>query len=98
MTMNPERWQKIQQLYHAAMERDESQRAAYLGEACAGDDALRREVESLLLHEKGAKSFLDAPAVEVAARIFEENTDQSMIGRQLGSYRVVSLIGSGGMG
>jgi eukaryotic-like serine/threonine-protein kinase len=44
------RWQQIKQLYHAALERKESQRAAYLHEVCAGDDALRREVESLLAH------------------------------------------------
>jgi hypothetical protein len=42
--MTPDRWQKIERLYHAALEREESERAAYLAGACAGDDALRREV------------------------------------------------------
>jgi eukaryotic-like serine/threonine-protein kinase len=93
-----DRWQQIEQIYHAALTRDDAKRAAYLQEACAGDDDLREEVESLLLHEKGAKSFLDAPAMKVAAKMFAENSGQSMIGRQLGAYRVVSLIGSGGMG
>ena len=46
--MTPERWQQIQELYHAALKREPSQRAAFLKEACAGDEALRREVESLL--------------------------------------------------
>ena len=96
--MAPERWQKIEQVYHAALEREESQRAAYLHEICAGDEAMRREVESLLRHEKGANSFLDAPAVEAAAKMLGEERDQSMIGRQLGSYQVVSLLGAGGMG
>src|ERR1700674_1738864 len=93
-----DRWQQIEQIYHAALERDEVERTAYLEEACAGDDALRQEVESLLLHEKGAKSFLDAPAMQFAAKMFDQNPGPSMVGRQLGSYRVISLIGSGGMG
>ncbi len=45
--MPPERWQRIERLYHAALEREESQRMAYLQEVCAGDDALRQEVGSL---------------------------------------------------
>jgi serine/threonine protein kinase/Tol biopolymer transport system component len=96
--MKPERWQKIEQLYHAALERQENQRAAFLHEVCAGDDALRRDVESLLLHENGANSFLDAPAMEVAVKMLGEEQGQSMIGRQLGAYQVVSLLGAGGMG
>ena len=63
------RWQQIEQLYHATLERDESQRAAYLHEGCAGDDALRREVESLLQREKWADSFLESPALDVSSFI-----------------------------
>ena len=46
--MKPERWQKVEEIYHAAPEREPAQRATFLNEACAGDEALRREVESLL--------------------------------------------------
>ncbi len=46
--MTPERWREIERLYHAALERDAAERAAFLNEACGGDEALRREVESLL--------------------------------------------------
>ena len=49
--MTPDRWKKIEEVYHSAREREESQRAAFLEEACTGDDALRREVESLLAYE-----------------------------------------------
>ena len=49
--MAPDPWKKIEEVYHSAREREESQRAAFLNEACAGDDALRREVESLLACE-----------------------------------------------
>src|SRR5579862_1756865 len=96
--MTSDRWQQIEKLYHEVLERDEPVRAAFLAEACSGDIALRQEVESLLLHEKGAKSFLDVPAMKVAAKILDGNSGQSMIGRQFGSYRVVSLLGAGGMG
>ena len=97
--MTPERWQKIEQLYHAALEREESQRAAYLAGACAGDDALRREVEALLGQSKGTDQFLETPALEVAAQALADDQSQSsLMGRQLGSYTVLSLLGAGGMG
>jgi eukaryotic-like serine/threonine-protein kinase len=91
-------WQKIEQLYHAALEREESQRAAYLREVCTGDDALRREVESLLAQQIAAESFLEAPALEVAARAVAKESRQSLNGQQLGCYKIVSLLGAGGMG
>jgi eukaryotic-like serine/threonine-protein kinase len=93
-----DRWQQIEQLYHSALEREGNQRAAFLKEACAGDDALRQEVESLLAQEKGAESFLEAPALEAAAKMFNGEQGPSLIGRQVGCYQVISLIGAGGMG
>jgi len=93
----PERWQQVERLYHAALARDANQRAAFLHEACAGDGALRNEVESLLAQEKGA-TLLEAPALEVAAKMFGEHRGQSFIGRQIGAYRIISLLGAGGMG
>ncbi len=49
--MKPERWQKVEQIYHAALEREPDQRATFLNEACGGDESLLREVESLLAQE-----------------------------------------------
>jgi serine/threonine protein kinase/Tol biopolymer transport system component len=96
--MTSERWQKIEQLYHAALEREEGQRATYLLEACVGDDELRREVESLLAQEKRTDGFLESPALEGTARAMELNLRQSLNGQQLGTYKIVSLLGAGGMG
>jgi eukaryotic-like serine/threonine-protein kinase len=96
--MMQERWQQIEQIYHAALEREESQRAAYLHEVCAGDDALRREVESLLAQEKRGDGFLESPAVEVAAKMLAMDAKRSLSGQQLGSYIIVSMLGAGGMG
>ena len=59
--MTPERWQKVEQIYHSALEREPVQRATFLNEACAGDESLRREVESLLAQEGATGSFLEAP-------------------------------------
>ena len=103
--MASDRWQQIEKLCHSALELEEGQRAAFVREACAGDDELRQEVESLLAEDKGA-SFLEAPALEAAARIFAEDCGlvadptKTVIatGTQLGPYRIEAQIGAGGMG
>src|SRR5437870_5853992 len=96
--MPAERSQRVEQLYHAARERDPRERATFLAQACAGDDALRREVESLLAEDTGVHSFLETPALELARKTSGEDRGQSMIGRQFGPYSVVSLLAKGGMG
>ena len=66
--MKPERWQQISQLYHAALARDGEERTAFLEDACAGDESLRQEVDSLFAHQRTAEGFLAAPALEPAAQ------------------------------
>src|SRR5262249_16991760 len=75
--MTPERWRRIERLYHAALERDTDERAAFLADACAGDEALRGEVESLLRCDVRAENFIEAPALEVAARLRAEEQMRS---------------------
>ena len=96
--MTPDRWQKIERLYHSAREREDSQRVAFLDEACAGDEVLRREIESLLAEEKEAKGFLESPALEIAAKKIAQDQNRSLIGQRLGSYQLACLLGAGGMG
>jgi serine/threonine protein kinase len=98
ITMKPEHWRQIEQLYHAALERAEAERSAFLDEACAGDEALRREVESLLAFDKQAEQFIEAPPDDVATSMLTEEQARSMVGRTLGAYQVLSLLGAGGMG
>ena len=74
--MTPERWQCIERLYHTALERDTDERAAFLADACAGDEALRCEIESLLRCDARAENFIEAPALEVAARLRAEEQTQ----------------------
>jgi serine/threonine protein kinase/Tol biopolymer transport system component len=97
--MTPERWQKIEQFYHSALERDVGLRAAYLQEVCAGDDSLRLEVESLLAQDSSAQGFLEKPVVEAAGKMLADQQRQSsLLGRQLGAYKIISSLGAGGMG
>src|SRR5437867_840590 len=72
--MKPERWREVEQLYHAALARAASERRTFLLEACAGDEALRQEIDSLLAHERTADGFFSVPAVEVAAELMAEDS------------------------
>ncbi|MCI0353081.1 MAG: tetratricopeptide repeat-containing serine/threonine-protein kinase, partial [Acidobacteriales bacterium] len=96
--MKPERWQSIERLYHAALEREAGQRAAFLEKACAGDDSLRQQVESLLSFEGRAESFIETPAVEVAAKVIADDSTTGVVGKTFGHYQILSLLGKGGMG
>jgi serine/threonine protein kinase len=86
--MVPERQRQVEQVYHAALERRSDQRAAFLDQACAGDAALRKEVESLL-------SF--AGNVGVAAQASASSATADVI-RTLGRYELLEKIGHGGIG
>jgi len=96
--MKRDRWEKIEELYHSALERNADDRAAYLSEACGGDEALQREVQSLLLQEQRGDSFLEEPAIQGLAKGMSADANQSLIGRKVGSYQVIALLGAGGMG
>ncbi len=100
--MTPERYQRIGQLFDEALERAPEDRAAFLDEACgpeACDDAgLRAEVEKLLDHHSESEEFLSRPAMRVAADLLAQNQDPFAPGAQIGSYRILSLLGVGGMG
>jgi len=93
-----DRWQQIKEIYHSALEREGDDRAAYLREACAGDEALQQEVQSLLLQEQRGNSFLEEPAINGLAKGLKVGVTQSLIGRKVGSYQIISLLGAGGMG
>ncbi|HKQ76882.1 MAG TPA: protein kinase [Blastocatellia bacterium] len=96
--MAPERWKKVETLYLAALEREADERDAFLAEACAEDESLRREVESLIHFHERADNFIEAPALEVAAQLEAESQKHSLIGRHIGPYQILSLLGAGGMG
>ena len=94
--MTPERWKRTEELYHAARARSPEQRAAFLAEACAEDEALRREVESLLSEPESDDGFLAEPPLVMPAHIVSDLAP--MTGRSLAGYHLEALLGAGGMG
>ena len=92
--MNPERWRKVEELFHAALERAPEARPAFLDGASSEDADLRRQVELLLVKQEQAGSFLEIAAVEDLT----VTAPASLVGRQFGPYRIVSPLGAGGMG
>ena len=95
--MDAERWRRINELFHAALERDPGSRDAFIDEACAGDPALRTEVLSLVRMHSGP-GVVDRPAVEADPGLLLTGDDDPLIGRRLGPYEVTGLLGRGGMG
>ena len=92
--MDPERWQRIERLYHAALTRQGQARAAFLADACAGDEAMRREVEALLDTPATAEGLFATPALAVAAQVASEPVASVLTGRQLGVYQLQERIGA----
>ena len=95
--MKPERWKQVDQLLDAALELPPEKRAAFLDQACAGDEELRKKLDALLASDDGAHSFLEKPALEVAAKTLMDQKD-SMSGQTIGHYKIISRVGAGGMG
>src|SRR6266545_5195378 len=93
----PNRWSRVEALYHAARERDAGERAAFLDAACEGDAQLRRDVESLLA-QPTTDGFLGVPAMAVAAQMITSSGNSMLTGRRIGAYQIQTLLGAGGMG
>jgi eukaryotic-like serine/threonine-protein kinase len=105
--MDSDRWKQIDSLLQSVLERPPEERDAFLRHACASDEILEREVRSLLTAQQQAGSFLENPAIEVAARSLarRQNKDKdaqkngdSRITRKVSHYRVIDKLGGGGMG
>ena len=86
--MTPDRWRQISRVYHDALMRGASDRAGFLHEACAGDDALQQEVASLLANESRAAGFLSEPALAGAAEIVTHTGGTRLTGRRIGVYQI----------
>ena len=98
--MTPERWKQIDELAQSALERRGDERAAFLDEACRGDEALRGEVESQIVYQQQASKFLEEPAFKHAAESMaaSQTETESMEGRTISHYSIMRKLGAGGMG
>src|ERR1044072_8002024 len=93
--MSPDRWRRIEELYHLALSSEPERRAQVLAEGCRDDPELHRDVEALLT-QSDSSGELRLPVEETAARLLEG--DELHPGESLGRYRIEARIGAGGMG
>jgi serine/threonine protein kinase len=98
--MNGERWRRVEDIYHQALDLNGAARAGFLEQACAGDEELRAEVESLIGFDSQGDPLLEAPAWQALGGSAADalRTTRLAAGTQLGSYRVTECLGAGGMG
>ena len=90
--MTPDRWRKIEALYQSALGVEPERRAALIAEGCGGDESLRREVESLLLHDQNVGQFMKTPAESMPAG------PELQAGARVSHYQIQQKLGEGGMG
>jgi len=94
--MTPERWQKVDEVLQDALDRAPAERAAFLHEACLGDEELQRETSSLIEAYDEAGDFIEEPAMAHDALVLIGDHDQRA-GREIGPYQIIERIGGGGM-
>jgi len=95
-TTNSKRWRQVEELFHAALERPPEERHAFLGQACSEDTELRLQVEHLISIDQRDESRLEKQAIEEVTAALDG--DAPLEGAQVGPYRILSLLGAGGMG
>jgi len=94
----PASWGDAKRVFEAALDLPEGDRAAFVDTACAGNAALRDEVRSLLTWHKGSTGFLETPAGHVGDMPIEAASAVRLIGQSVGTWRILDVVGSGGMG
>ncbi|HEX7999416.1 MAG TPA: serine/threonine-protein kinase [Pyrinomonadaceae bacterium] len=95
--MNSERWQKVEEVLQVALDYPPPEREALLEEVCAGDEELKSEAGLLMRAFEEAGEFLEQPAIAQDARVLIGELPDDNIGRVVGPYRIIELLGAGGM-
>src|SRR5262245_20524511 len=98
MTMSPEQWKKLDALFHEVLELQGEARAIHLAKVCSDDEELREEAMRLIAAHEREGSFIDSPIFAGPEGLTNDEDNESPVGRRIGPYQVVSLLGQGGMG
>mgnify|MGYP003693796775 CR=1 FL=1 len=98
MLMEPGRWARITDIYHATIARPPEERASFLGQECHGDESLRKQVEAMVKSHERSGDFIESPAFAIAPELLIDEPTVDLIGQSIGHYRIESLLGVGGMG
>jgi serine/threonine protein kinase len=96
--MTPERWEQVEEVLQAALDRPPVDRAAFLAQACVDDPELQTEASSLVSAYESAAEFIEEPAMVQDARVILGDQASGYIGREIGPYKVIEQLGGGGMG
>jgi eukaryotic-like serine/threonine-protein kinase len=96
--MNSDEWRKVEQVFYAALELKEGQLDDFLAQACGDNESLRKEVESLLEAHKQSPNFIEHPIIKEAVKNLNDKQKAPIPGQTLGHYRLLELLGEGGMG
>jgi serine/threonine protein kinase/cytochrome c-type biogenesis protein CcmH/NrfG len=94
--MEAKQWQQVEDLFHEALQLGVEERAAYLAQVCSDNDLLRHEVESLVLAFE--QSFMEQPVLSLGMMVLSDAPAESLVGRSIGQYKILRLLGQGGMG
>lgn len=89
---------QVEQIFHVALSLDSEERPDYLDSACSGDEGLRHEVESLVSAYESSSGLLEDAAVTLAMKVMGANAANSMVGKEVGPYKILDSLGRGGMG
>src|SRR6266496_3600133 len=92
------RLQTVEEIFHAALDREPDDVARFVDTACEGDELLRREVKALLASYQRAGSFIETSTVGITTRVIENGQADLLVGRTIGHYKLSERIGTGGMG
>lgn len=91
-------WQNIENTFHHALALSGTERVRYISQACAENESMRSEIESLLTSFEKENDFLEETAFDLGMKVLESNLDVSLTGREIGFYKIFDKLGSGGMG